>query len=107
MSALNWSALGFLLFVLVAGPVGTAVVGLGTWRRLRAAAASSGASLGDLAEGLETLAVRLSSFERSSAELRAANDRLSRSLRRTHVLLAAVREVSAALDGVRAYVPRA
>ena len=106
MSALIWGALSFFLFVLVAGTVVVAVLGLGAWRRFRSLRAVGVTSLNELADALTMLETRVQRVDRGNEELRRAADRLSISLRRARVLLAAAQEVRDAVFRVTAPFPR-
>ena len=106
MSALTWPALVFLLVVLGTGLVGIAVAGLGTWRQIKAARATSGAAVHELASGLEGLEARLVTLERRGADLRESGEHLASSLRRVRALRAAVQDVRATLDVFGFFLPR-
>ena len=106
MSALTWPALVFLLVVLGTGLVGIAVAGLGTWRQIKAARATSGAAVHELASGLEGLEARLVTLERRGADLHESGEHLASSLRRVRALRAAVQDVRATLDVFGFFLPR-
>ncbi len=106
MSALIWGALGFFLFVLVAGTVVVGVLALGAWRQLRSLRAAGAASLNELTEALTILETRVERTGRGNEELRRAAHRLSVSLRRARVLLAAAREVRLSVRRVTSLLPQ-
>ena len=105
MTLLTWSALGFFLFVLVAGLIGLGVIGLAAWRTLRAVQREAGAVLGRVTGSVDTLTVNLDRLERKARDLELSVARLRRSLERAGVLLEAVQEIRDVVSGVRAFVP--
>jgi hypothetical protein len=106
MSSLTWGALGFFLFVLLAGTVVLAVTALAFWRRFKAVKATGGAAFGELSAALDALERRIASFERDSGELGRALARLDRSLGRARVLLRAWREATDTVSGWLVFLPR-
>src|SRR5437868_4542767 len=105
MTLLTWAALGFFLFVLIAGLVGLALTGLAAWRTVRAVQRESTAVLGRVMDSAETLTTNLDRLERKARDLELAVAHLRRSLARAGVLLGAVQEVRDAVSGIRAFVP--
>jgi hypothetical protein len=103
---LTWGALGFFLFVLLAGTVATAVTGLALWRQVKAVEASSGKAVGELADALELLEAKVPRVERKTAELERAISRLERSLRRAKILLAAYQDARGTIAGWLRLIPR-
>jgi hypothetical protein len=107
MSAVIWGSLAFFLVVLVAGSATVGGLGLVLWRRVRATLASSSQVMGDLATGMEALDTRLVRVEGGTTELDRAAARLSGSLSRARILLAAAQESRNAIAGWLRFVPRA
>jgi hypothetical protein len=107
VSALTWAALGFFLFVLVFGSAAVGGFGLVFWRQLRASAAVGSQVIGDLAAAMEALDARLVGVEGHSGELGHAATRLSGSVARARILLAAAQESREAISGWLRFLPRA
>ena len=106
MAVLTWSALGFFLFVLLAGLIGLTITGLRAWRTVRAVQRESTDVLGRVMRSADTLTADLDRLERKARNLELAVADLRRSLARVGVLLGAVQEMSNAVSGVRAFVPQ-
>ncbi len=105
MALLTWSALGFFLFVLLAGLAGLAITGLRAWRTVRTVQRESTDVLGRVMESADTLTANLERLQRKTRDLELAVAHLRGSLARAAVLLGAVQEIRGAVSGVRAFVP--
>jgi hypothetical protein len=107
MTTVIWGALAFFLVVLVAGSAAVGGFGLVLWRRVHVTLDNSSQVMGDLATGMETLDTRLGRIEGRTTELDHAASRLSLSLGRARILLAAAQESRDAIEGWLRFVPRA
>jgi hypothetical protein len=106
MSSLTWGALGFFLFVLLAGTAGVTVAALGLWRRVKSFRAAGNALFGDIGIALATLERHSSLLEHESTGLARALRRLDSSLRRGRILLAAWRDARRTVSGWFGFLPR-
>ena len=106
MTALTWSALSFLLFVLVAGTAGLVVAGLQGWRTVRGLRRGALAEFTAVGDRVAALEARAATLGNRAAELQASLARLNRSLAAARVLLLGVHDVHGAIAAVRAFVPR-
>ena len=108
MSSVAWGALGFFLFVLLAGTVTTAVYGFGLWRQIKAFRAVGDPLFAELEVSVAALERRSATFEQHSNDLQRAQRSLERSLRRWRILVGAWREATGTVDGWLApFRPRA
>src|SRR5262249_28325016 len=103
---LTWGALGFFLFVLLAGTIVVALRSLTLWRQLRAVEASSGQAVGELADALELLQAKVPRVGRKTAELERAISQLERSLGRAQIPPAAYQEAGGTIASWLRLLPR-
>jgi hypothetical protein len=106
VAVLTWGALGFFLFVLLAGLIGLTTIGLRAWRTVRAVQRESTDLLGRVMGSADTLTANLDRLERKTRDLELAVAHLRVSLARAAVLLGAVQEIRDTVSGVRAFVPQ-
>jgi exonuclease VII small subunit len=105
MSSLAWGALGFFLFVLLAGIISVTFAALRLWRRVKSFRAAGNAMFGDLRVALTMLEGHTRSLERGSTDLERVLRRLDRSLRRGRKLLAAWRDARRTVSGWFGFLP--
>jgi hypothetical protein len=105
VAVLTWGALGFFLFVLLAGLIGLTITGLRAWRTVRTVQRESTDVLGRVMGSADTLTANLDRLERKTRDLELAVAHLRGSLARAAVLLGAVQEIRDAVSGIQAFVP--
>jgi len=86
---MSWGALGFFLFVLLAGTMATVVAGFNLWRRVNTFRRTGDPLFAELGATVALLEQRTASLERGSADLEQSLRRLDGSLRRGRILLGA------------------
>jgi len=102
---MSWGALGFFLFVLLAGTATTVVVGFNLWRRVNTFRSTGDPLFAELGATVAVLEQRTASLEHGSADLEQSLRRLDRSLRRGRILLAAWQDARNTISGWLWFLP--
>jgi hypothetical protein len=106
MSALLWSAFGFLMLVLVGGTALLAVSALRAWRTVAQLRRGALAELGRVLDGATAVADKAAHLGEKAVEVQKSVARLTRTIAQARILLAAAQEATALVGSARAFVPK-